>query len=204
VLIMTSDSDVKCELRKNFMSHWLVKGLYHEFIVENINTWDPHTTSIVNLATVEKTYTTIAEGDRGPQIAEHFNTVATQFPIRGKHKETVKILSNFLDNCLMRVSNEGKVGITLIKAFDLQKRKRQTKSSHIPADYFKKVPQVIDIISESSEDVYEMQPSASKKELTHSISYATKKTRPNTSNTISNTVGKPSQLAQVRSSSTLH
>ena len=52
VLIMTSDSDIKCELRKNFMSHWLFKGIYHEFIVENVNTWDPHPINITNIETI--------------------------------------------------------------------------------------------------------------------------------------------------------
>lgn len=52
VMIMTSSSDVKIELRKNFMSHWSVKGVYHEFMGENINTWDPHPINIVNVETV--------------------------------------------------------------------------------------------------------------------------------------------------------
>jgi hypothetical protein len=71
MLIMTSSSDTKCELRKNFMNHWMLKGLYHEFAVENVNTWDPHVVSITNIGVVGKIYTTMAEGERGPQIAEH-------------------------------------------------------------------------------------------------------------------------------------
>ena len=51
-MIMTSSSDVKVELRKNFMSHWSVKGVYHEFMGENINTWDPHPINIVNVETI--------------------------------------------------------------------------------------------------------------------------------------------------------
>lgn len=52
VMIMTSASDIKCELRKNFMSHWVLKGIFHEFIVENVNTWDPHAINITHLETV--------------------------------------------------------------------------------------------------------------------------------------------------------
>ena len=63
---MTSSSDVKCDVRKNFLSHWIVKDVYHEFIVENINTWDPHPITIKNTETVQKNYTVIAEGERGP------------------------------------------------------------------------------------------------------------------------------------------
>jgi hypothetical protein len=35
VMIMTSDSDIRCELKKNLMSHWVLKGIFFEFIVEN-------------------------------------------------------------------------------------------------------------------------------------------------------------------------
>ena len=88
----TSDSDIKCEMRKNFKSHWIFKNVYHEFIVENKNEWVPHTVSIANLETVLKNYTILADGPKGPQITEHNNTICTQFPILKKHKETVNIL----------------------------------------------------------------------------------------------------------------
>lgn len=114
MLIMTSSSDTRCELRKNLMSHWVLQGIYHEFVVENINTWDPHPVSIVQTEVVERNFTTLAEGDRGPQIAEHNNAIVTQFPIKAKHKETVKILTNFIENCLFRVSTTGKIGKDLI------------------------------------------------------------------------------------------
>jgi len=52
LLIMTSDLDIKCDLRKNFLHHWILKGVYHEFIVENINIWDPHPINMTNLETV--------------------------------------------------------------------------------------------------------------------------------------------------------
>ena len=55
-MIFTSSKDVKIEIRKHFMSHWCVKGCYHEFMGENINTWDPHSINIVNIETIEKTY----------------------------------------------------------------------------------------------------------------------------------------------------
>jgi hypothetical protein len=75
-MIMTSASDVKVELKKNFMSHWCLKGVFHEFIAENVNTWDPHPINIVHSETVIKNYQTLAEAARGPQISEHFNTIA--------------------------------------------------------------------------------------------------------------------------------
>ena len=96
------------------MGHWLLKDVYHAFVVENINTWDPHPINITHQETVEKTYTSLADSERGSQIAEHFNTIVTQFPVRSKHKETIQILSNFINNALLKVSNEGRVGTNLI------------------------------------------------------------------------------------------
>ena len=46
VMIMTSDSDIRCEVKKNYLGHWLMKDIFYEFIVENINTWDPHPVNI--------------------------------------------------------------------------------------------------------------------------------------------------------------
>ena len=105
---------VASELRKNFMSHWVLSGLYHEFVVENVNTWDPHPVSIVHQEVVTKNYTTLAEGERGPQIAEHRNSILTQFPIKGKHKETVALLTNFITKSLQRVSTNGRIGEHLL------------------------------------------------------------------------------------------
>ena len=56
ILIMTSDSDIKCDVRKNFCNHWFLKGIYHEFICENLQTWDPHPVNITSIETVQKNY----------------------------------------------------------------------------------------------------------------------------------------------------
>jgi hypothetical protein len=56
-----------------------MEGLPQEFVVDNRNTWDPHPINITNMAVIEKNYVTLAESDRGPQVATHFNTLAVQF-----------------------------------------------------------------------------------------------------------------------------
>ena len=114
LLIMTSDFDIKCEVRKNFVSHWVLKGLPHEFICENRNTWDPHPVAITHPETVVHPPTILSDGARGPQISEHFNTIATQFPILKKHPETVKLLENFIHKALLRITNVEKVGSQLL------------------------------------------------------------------------------------------
>ena len=131
VLIMTSDSDVKCDVRKNFTNHWIFKEVFYEFIVENINTWDPHPIQIPNLETVQKSYTVLAEGERGPQIAEHFNSICLQFSLKAKHKETIKVLQNFIQTSLSKVINEGRVGADIESAYDVVYHKKKLKKSNM-------------------------------------------------------------------------
>ena len=57
----------------------------------------------------------MAIGRNQVQIAEHQNCIALQFTFKNKHKETVKILQNFIDQALERISNEEKVGVFLVE-----------------------------------------------------------------------------------------
>ena len=45
-------TDVKCILKKHYVSHFLMEGVPSEFIVENQNTWDPHPVNIVDVRIV--------------------------------------------------------------------------------------------------------------------------------------------------------
>jgi hypothetical protein len=56
LLITSSDNDVKVDVRKNFMNHWIFKDVKYQFIVENVNTWDPHPICITNIIAVKKGY----------------------------------------------------------------------------------------------------------------------------------------------------
>ena len=75
-LFFSKLTDVKCMVKKQYISHPLMDKLPQEFVVENRNTWDPHPVNITNLTLIEKFYDTLAESDRGPQVAIHRNTVA--------------------------------------------------------------------------------------------------------------------------------
>lgn len=68
---MTSPNDVKCNLRKNKIDHWLLKDVKHEFTCENTNDWDPHPVRLTNTEIVGNGFTILADGIRGPQIATH-------------------------------------------------------------------------------------------------------------------------------------
>ena len=49
VLFFSKMTDVRCALRKQYLSHPLLQNVPQEFIVENRNTWDPHPLNISNL-----------------------------------------------------------------------------------------------------------------------------------------------------------
>jgi hypothetical protein len=43
---MTGSYDVKCKIKKEYLSHWLLKDLDLEFVVENKNSWEIHPINI--------------------------------------------------------------------------------------------------------------------------------------------------------------
>jgi hypothetical protein len=59
-------TDVKCMVKKQYVSHWLMESVPQEFIVENQNTWDPHPVNITNVNAVDCNYDSLADSDRGP------------------------------------------------------------------------------------------------------------------------------------------
>ena len=116
VLFYSKLTDVRCSLKKQYISHPLASGIPQEFVVENRNTWDPHPVNITNIDLVEQNYECIAESERGPQIAIHKNTVAVQFQVDKKYKETVQLLRNYVDIKMQLIQNAGKIDETLEQA----------------------------------------------------------------------------------------
>jgi hypothetical protein len=85
-------------IKKIYNQHWLLQGLPVEFKVSSKNTWDPHPVNIKleNLHLLHSNYRVLATSLRGPQIAEHENTICVQFDITKKYPETLGLLENFL------------------------------------------------------------------------------------------------------------
>jgi hypothetical protein len=52
-LLYSKLTDVRCSMKKQYISHPLAVNLPQEFIVENKNTWDPHPLNITNIDLVE-------------------------------------------------------------------------------------------------------------------------------------------------------
>ena len=94
-----------------------MKGLKsREFLVTNLNQWDPHPLNITknHISKVQSNYDVLATTKkRGPQIVEHFNTIAFQFQISKNFPETTQLLKNFIEYQIKRVYHEGKVGSIL-------------------------------------------------------------------------------------------
>ncbi|CDW91520.1 UNKNOWN [Stylonychia lemnae] len=132
ILFYSKLSDIRCEIKKQFISHPYMQNIPQKFVVENRNSWDPHPVNITNLDEVEGNYEIIAESDRGPQVAIHKNTLAVQFQIEKKYPESVQILNNFVSIKLSMIQSNGKIDQTLAKAIQrIQSLKRQHPSTKI-------------------------------------------------------------------------
>jgi hypothetical protein len=68
-----------------------MKNISKRFLAECKNTWDPHPFNIraEDVNVVQQNYNVIADSARGPQVAEHFNCIATQFNLCMKYKESI-------------------------------------------------------------------------------------------------------------------
>ena len=106
--------------------------------MENRNTWDPHPINVTNLGVVQENYETMAESERGAQITAHMNTVALQFHVDKKYKETVKILSNYIRHKTQQIHLKDKLDLTLDQAYLKLKKMNFYFSKKIPR---KKTPE---------------------------------------------------------------
>jgi hypothetical protein len=83
-------------VRKIHIQHWAVRDLKRIFKVNSAHKWDPHPINITKIAAVYHNYSTIADSDRGPVIAEHDHTLALQFTLGPRYPESIAILHNFI------------------------------------------------------------------------------------------------------------
>lgn len=98
------------------MHHWAVENLESEFVAINESLWDPHPVGLATSSPWEVNYSAIAESERGPEIVEHKNTMATQFHIETKYEATIKLLQNFVDKKFELISNMSRADMTLDEA----------------------------------------------------------------------------------------
>lgn len=57
-IYMSGCNDVKCTIKKEYLSHWLFKDVPLEFVVENKNNWEVHPINIPSgfINQVQKNY----------------------------------------------------------------------------------------------------------------------------------------------------
>lgn len=106
----------KCIVLKQYLQHWSVVDLPKEFLVLNKNNWDPHPTNITNIDIILKNYVVIAESERGPQIIEHRNTLATQFHITHFYKDSTQVLHNFIKAKIIQIYSNKNMGMRINEA----------------------------------------------------------------------------------------
>ncbi|CAD8124286.1 unnamed protein product [Paramecium sonneborni] len=146
--ILANQNDMFCSIKKQFLHHWLFKGVQMEFSVNLINQWDIHAITFTN---PDRKFLALAENNlRGPLIIESDNIIATMFELESKQKDTMKILSNFIDNAVKLIrfnNNYNSVSITNEKYFSSNKGldnielvfQQKKKSSNLnPEDLHKK------------------------------------------------------------------
>jgi len=116
--------ETMCYIKKSYLQHWICKGVKMEFKIPKINKWDSHPLNIQleNAANIGNNYSTLAESDRGPQLIEHGNMIASQFHIDPVYPETLQILKNFVDSKLGLLQCNQCLGGTIDAAFVKEKR----------------------------------------------------------------------------------
>lgn len=101
---MNFNTEIKIQIEKRIIYHWLLKNISLEFIADFSTKWFAHN---VCLKYKELQYLILANCDKGPSIIEYKNTVATMFHINSKYEESVKILENFINKKFQEVQEKG-------------------------------------------------------------------------------------------------
>ena len=72
--------------------------MQQDFLIDAGNIWDPHPVNldVSYVGVVTSNYVILAESSRAAVVATHKLTVATQFCLNKIYKESVQLLSNFI------------------------------------------------------------------------------------------------------------
>ena len=92
-----------CFVKKPYIQHWALLGLSPKFLTTTKNAWDSHPVNVSNVGLIGPNYVALADGDQGPLIVEHKNTIATMFHIDAKHSESIKVVENFIKHYIMLI-----------------------------------------------------------------------------------------------------
>jgi len=100
---VTVCSEIKVQITRQYLHHFLVDNLPLEFIASTSLTWYPH---FVNVNSQALQFKVICESERGPIVIEHENSTGVLFHPSEKYKESVILLENFIRNKFNEVQNK--------------------------------------------------------------------------------------------------
>lgn len=92
-VFITRKSESICYIKKNYINHWLVQNIDKEFLMENKSAWTIHT---FNFLHKDKTFSVLADNDKGPTIICINNVAGVIFEIKQKYIPSQIILKNFV------------------------------------------------------------------------------------------------------------
>ena len=95
IIICDNNHEIKVDIMKNCMSHFIVKNIPIDFVAYTSFTWFPH---FINFSYEKFQFKTICQSDKGPIVIEHENTIGVGFHPLEKYPETITILFNFVKN----------------------------------------------------------------------------------------------------------
>ena len=117
-LYLSRNTEAICYLKKIYLQHWAVQGLEMEFKVPFKNAWNVHAIAFTN---PKKSFIVLAEGDRGPQVIELKNILATQFEINTKYPSTLVPLNNFVHHKLRLIKSFNKnADVDIMQFYNIQ------------------------------------------------------------------------------------
>ena len=91
--ISSNYKELRIQLTKQYLSHYLVNNLPVEFTTYSTLTWFPHN---FNVSYRKYQYKVIGLSIKGPALIEHENSVGTAFHPNSSYKESIMILENFI------------------------------------------------------------------------------------------------------------
>ena len=118
--IVSNCKELKLTVKKQFLSHWIVKRLPVEFVVYSTLSWFPH---YFNVSYEKFQFKTICESMKGPFIIEHENTIGVAFHAMSSYKESVMILENFIRQSFKSVQE---------KLFQFTMKQTYSKEKELP------------------------------------------------------------------------
>jgi len=92
-LFISKNTESICFLKKSHLNHYLFQSFPFEFIIPIKTSWVLHTFSFINS---RKSFTVLAETNKGACIIELKNCVAVECEISEKYPWTIQILRNFI------------------------------------------------------------------------------------------------------------